>query len=126
MITRIISPPVRLVLLILAGWGCFGTAQAACTFNVGGVAADCPDVKVNLIGIDPRFEGPMVMLVDVGGSPAWTGPRQFYLSAELGNAGLATLLTAVALDQAVFVRIADPNAAETSLISIIFLSAPTT
>ena len=65
----------------------------------------------------------MVQLEDVGGSPAWTGVRQFYLSAILGNGGLATMLTAFSLGENVFGRnagTADPG----SLITIILVYAP--
>jgi len=101
-------------MLALAGWAMFGPAAQA--------DVDVPAGRVTLIGIDPRFEGPMVMLEDTTGA-LWTGSQQYYLSAQLGNAGLATLLTAVALGQNVFVRIAG-TAEPGSLITIIFLSAP--
>jgi len=65
----------------------------------------------------------MVQLEDVGGSPAWAGVRQSYLSAILGNGGLATMLTAFSLGENVFVRIAGTGQ-EGSLITIIFVNAP--
>jgi len=65
--------------------------------------------------------GYMVKLVDQAGSPAWSGGRQFYLSSNLGNTGVATLLTAYSLGKTVWVRIA--GAAEAgSLITIIYIN----
>lgn len=83
--------------------------------------------KIERLGPDPRFEstssGYMVQLSDVGGSPAWQGVRQFYLSSELGSTGIATLLTAFSLNETVWVRIAG-TAEAGSLITIIFVNAP--
>ena len=117
---------ISVAVLALASCGWYATAQAECITTGDGLSCDLYTARVEQIGIDPRFEGPMVKLVDEGANPAWTIPRQFYLSSTLGNAGLATLLTAISLGQTVFVRIADPVATEQSLVSIIFLNAPTT
>jgi hypothetical protein len=72
------------------------------------------------VGIDPRFDGPMVQLDDQSDG-AWTGTRQFYLSSTLGNQGLAVLLTAYSLGETVFVRIAG-DGSPGSLITIIFVN----
>ena len=79
--------------------------------------------KIVRLGIDPRFEGPMVQLEDVGSSPQWSGVRQYYLSSTLGNGGLATMLTAFSLGESVFVRIVG-DGSEGSLVTIIFVNAP--
>ena len=79
--------------------------------------AVCSIVK---IGIDPRFEGPPVQLDDQS-DVNWTGSRQFYLSDDLGDQGLAVLLTAYALGETVWVRIAG-DASAGSLIKIIFVN----
>ena len=105
--------------VMILGLFCFvGTAQAT----------DVAVAKIERIGPDPRFislasSGVMVQLSDTSANPAWPGVRQFYLSAELGNTGVATLLTAFSLGENVWVRIAG-NAESGSLIEIIFVNAP--
>ncbi len=86
-------------------------------------ATDIKNARIYKTGISPAFPGPMVQLIDESPNPVWSGPRQFYLSADLGDAGYATLLTAFALGQNVWVRIAD-DAAPASLVLIIFVNAP--
>ena len=81
---------------------------------------DVPICSIGRIGVDPRFEGPPVQLDDLSDSK-WTGARQFYLSSELGNQGLAVLLTAYSLGETVWVRIAG-DASKGSLIKIIFVN----
>ncbi len=115
MIRTKLSYMVRLVLIVAAGWAILSPAAHA--------DVDVFTAKIIRVGIDPRFEGPMVQLEDVGGSPAWTGVRQFYLSSILGNGGLATMLTAFSLGENVFVRIAG-TAESGSLVTIIFVNAP--
>ena len=83
-------------------------------------ALDVADCTIARIGIDPRFEGPPVQLIDNSGAN-WTGARQFYLSSTLGNQGLATLLTAYSLTKTVWVRIAGDGSAG-SLIEILFIN----
>jgi len=107
------------VIMILALMCFAGTAQAS---------VDVAFAKIERIGPDPRFadtvsSGFMVQLSDTATSPAWAGVRQFYLSAELGNTGVATLLTAFSLGEFVWVRIGGA-AEDGSLISIIFVNSP--
>ena len=115
MIRTKISYIVRLMVMVAAGWAVLAPAANA--------DVDVFSAKIERLGPDPRFEGPMVQLTDVGSSPAWTGVRQFYLSSTLGNAGLATMLTAFSLGETVFVRIAG-TAESGSLVTIIFVNAP--
>ncbi len=110
-----ISYMVRLIVMVAAGWAFLTPAANA--------DVDVFTAKIIRVGIDPRFEGPMVQLEDVGASPVWTGVRQFYLSEILGNGGLATMLTAFSLGENVFVRIAG-TAEPGSLVTIIFVNAP--
>ena len=115
MIRTKISYMVRLVLMVAAGWAVLSPAANA--------DIDVLSASIVKIGIDPRFEGPMVQLIDEAASPQWTGVRQFYLSSTLGNGGLAAMLTAFSLGENVFVRIAgtgQPGA----LVTIIFVNAP--
>ena len=108
------------VVIMVFGLMCFaGTAQAS---------VDVAVAKIERIGPDPRCanevsSGVMVQLTDTSANPAWPGVRQFYLSAALGNTGVATLLTAFSLGETVWVRIGG-SAESGSLISIIFVNAP--
>ena len=120
MISKKISYMARLMVLVLAGTVCFSAAAHA--------SISVPFAKIERIGPDPRFSttassGFMVQLTDEGISPQWSGIRQFYLSAALGNAGVATLLTAFSLGETVWVRIAGTGESG-SLITIIFVNAP--
>lgn len=54
---------------------------------------------------------------------AWPGQRFFILSSNLGNKGLATFLTAMALEKTVYVRIEDPQYTAGSLISIVYANS---
>ena len=115
MIRTKLSYMVRLVLMVLAGWAMLTPAANA--------DVDVVSASIVKVGIDPRFEGPMVQLIDHAASPRWTGVRQFYLSGTLGNGGLAAMLTAFSLGENVFVRIAG-TAEVGSLVTIIFVNAP--
>lgn len=83
-------------------------------------ALDVSSCSIARIGIDPRFDGPMVQLIDDSGVN-WTGNRQFYLSSSLGNQGLATMLTAYSMGKTLWVRLAGDGSAG-SLITIIFIN----
>ena len=81
---------------------------------------DVANCIITKIGTDPRFEGPPVQLDDTSDFN-WTGNRQFYLSSDLGNQGLAVLLTAYSMGESVWVRIAG-DASSGSLIKVIFVN----
>ena len=118
MIGKKMSRALKLMALILSAWILLSPVAHA---------LDVETAAVRLVGIDPRVQpgaGAMVMLEDLGPNPAWVSQRQFYLSPALGNAGLATILTAISLGQTVWVRIAGTGESG-SLIEIIFLNAPT-
>ena len=115
MIGKKLTHAIRLSVLVFASCFLFSPAAHA--------DVDVFSAQIMRLGIDPRFEGPMVQLTDTGATPAWTGVRQFYLSTTLGNSGLATMLTAFSLGETVFVRIAG-NADPGSLVTIIFVNAP--
>ena len=115
MIRTKISHIVRLMVMVAAGWAVLAPAANA--------DIDVNSANIVRVGIDPRFEGPMVQLVDEAANPQWTGVRQFYLSSVLGNGGLATMLTAFSLGENVFVRIAGTGQSG-SLVTIIFVNAP--
>lgn len=117
MIRKNISLLAVVMIFGLAGFA--GTAEAS---------VDVRFAKVERIGPDPRLvtelnSGYMVQLTDTSANPAWPGVRQFYLAADLGNTGVATLLTAFSLGETVWVRI-DGNAEVGQRIRIIFVNAP--
>jgi hypothetical protein len=87
---------------------------------MAGADVDVPVCSIVKIGADPRFEGPPVQLDDQS-DQNWTGYRQFYLSSDLGNQGLAVLLTAYSMGETVWVRIAG-DAGPGSLIKVIFVN----
>ncbi|MDH4056841.1 MAG: hypothetical protein OEV58_15870 [Gammaproteobacteria bacterium] len=109
---------LRLAQQAMLGLMCFG-----CFMPLASADVDVLTAQIVRVGIDPRFEGPMVQLTDLAAQPKWAGVRQFYLSSILGNDGLATLLTALSLNQPVFVRISG-TAQPGSLITIIFVNNP--
>jgi len=110
---------LRFATLGLAGWALFSAAAQA--------DIDLVKAKIIRVGPDPRATPTpiMVQLEDHSDTPQFTGMRQYYLSTALGNAGLATMLTALSLGQNVFVRVAGTGQ-DGSLITIIFLNAPGT
>ena len=109
---------LRLAQQAMLGLMCFG-----CFMPLASADVDVLTAQIVRVGIDPRFEGPMVQLRDLDPQPKWGGVRQFYLSQALGSGGLATLLTALSLNQPVFVRIAG-TAQNGSLVIIIFATNP--
>ena len=64
------------------------------------------------------------MQLDDQSDHKWTGTRQFYLSSDLGNQGLAVLLTAYSLGETVRVKIAR-DGSPGSLILTIFINGST-
>ena len=93
--------------------------------------ADCSSAQVMMIGTNPGAggvgsSGIKVSLKNLSGHTVGTDwlintNRMFFLTTDLGDQGLATLLTAMSLNKPVWVRIAG-NAEPASLISIIYLS----
>jgi hypothetical protein len=90
------------------------------TLPVAANALDVASCTIAKIGVDPRFEGAPVQLVDTSGVN-WTGNRQFYLSSSLGNQGLAVLLTAYSMGKTVWVRAAG-DGSPGSLLTVIFVN----
>jgi len=95
------------------------------------MAADCSKAEVYMIGANPGSGGTgsagiKVALINRSGATVgtdWTNnsKRMFYLTQDLGDQGLATLLTAMSLNKPVWVRIVG-DAPVNSLISIVYLS----
>ncbi len=94
-------------------------------------SADCSSAQVTMVGAAPGLggagsSGVKVMLKNMTGHTVGTDwangtVRMFFLTTDLGDQGLATLLTAMSLNKNVWVRIAG-NAEPASLISIVYLS----
>lgn len=71
------------------------------------LAADVASAKITRVGTNPATgpaSGYFVALDDLASPGAWTGSQAFYLSTDLGDSGLATLLTAYSLGKTVWVR----------------------
>ena len=92
---------------------------------------DCSSAEIMMIGSAPGYggagsDGIKVSLKNKSGHTVGTDwnnntERMFFLTDDLGDRGLAILLTAMSLDKPVWVRIAG-NAEVNSLISVIFLN----
>ncbi|MGV7224602.1 MAG: hypothetical protein ACQ9MH_24190 [Nitrospinales bacterium] len=90
---------------------------------------DVPNCKIKMIGSDHRFNGTPPVFLDDPTDTFFTGAPQFFLHPDLGNQGLAILLTAFSMGSKVWVRIEDnpndPTSVAGSLISIVYVqSAP--
>ena len=86
---------------------------------------DVANARIDRIGLynPDATRGAMVQLTDLASTPAWTGSRQFFLSqAVLGDEGLAMMLTAFAMGQPIWVRIAG-TAQPLSLVTVIYVNA---
>ncbi len=91
-------------------------------------ASDHSSCVINKIGVHPGVENESISR---SGYPifltcsdiAGTSPIMFYLSYDMGEAGLATALTAMALEQSVWARTTSDTAG--GLVTILYLNAPT-
>ena len=91
--------------------------------GIANATVDVSSAQIVKTGYYPGAAGSgfVIQLVDKSASPAWSGPRQFYLSTDLGNEGYAIILTAYSMGKTVWVRIGG-NAEPGSLISIIYIN----
>jgi hypothetical protein len=72
-------------------------------------AADCAFATIKRVGSNPTSSiaagaSPYVVTLDCSDDTKWSGNVAFYLSADLGDSGLATLLTAYSLGKTIWVR----------------------
>ena len=71
-------------------------------------AADCASGTIKRLGANPATgtsgASPYMVQIDCANDATWLGTLQLYLSEDLGEAGLATLLTAYSLGKTVWVR----------------------
>jgi hypothetical protein len=87
-------------------------------------AADCASATIKKVGNNPvsakSGASPYVVSLDCSTDATWPGSRIFYLSADLGESGLATLLTASSLGKTVWVRTLGVTAG--SIVTIIYMN----
>jgi hypothetical protein len=95
-------------------------------------AVDCGQAEVAMVGPAPGTGGTgssgyKIKLINRTGAAVgdWApdGSRMFYLHEDLGDAGLATALTAIATDYDLWVRIPGDGSVN-SLITIMYLNKP--
>ena len=70
-------------------------------------AADCASGTIKRLGANPggvSGASPFMVQIDCANDATWPGTLQLYLSEDLGEPGLATLLTAYSLGKTVWVR----------------------
>ncbi len=71
-------------------------------------AADCASATIERVGSNPvtgsAGASPYMVQLDCSADSVWPGTLTLYLSSDLGESGLATLLTAYSLGKTVWVR----------------------
>jgi hypothetical protein len=89
------------------------------------------NITVVKVGTDPLYgggSGHLLRVTNTSGSAVGTWgtnvTRNFYLSTECGDAGLATALTALALGTKIYIEIIGSDASSGSLVGVIQVSAP--
>jgi len=84
-----------------------------------------PNCKITMIGSDHRFNDTPPVFLDDPSDAFFQGTPQFFIHPDLGNQGLAILLTAFSMGLPVWVQIEDnpddPTKVSGSLISIIYV-----
>lgn len=87
-------------------------------------AADCGDATIVKVGTNPvsgsSGASPYMVQLDCANDTVWSGVLTLYLSQDLGDSGLATLLSAYSMGKSVWVRTlgTDPG----SIITIIYVN----
>jgi hypothetical protein len=87
-------------------------------------AADCASATIKRLGTNPvtgsTGASPYMVQLDCSADTIWPGTLTLYLSEDLGDSGLATLLTAYSLGKTVWVRTLGVTAG--SIISVIYIN----
>ena len=87
-------------------------------------AADCASATIKKVGNNPvsgaSGASPYMVQLDCSNDATWRGTLTLYLSADLGESGLATLLTAYSLGKTVWVRTLGVTAG--SIVTIIYMN----
>ena len=91
-----------------------------CTSNI--YAADCSSATITRLGNNPASSvaSPFMVQLDCADDAIWPGTLTLYLSNDLGEAGLATLLTAYSLGKTVWAR--TQGTVPGSIVSIIYIN----
>lgn len=87
-------------------------------------ALDCSEATVVQVGSDPAIANQTrsshVVTLDCHNDTKWAGNVQFFLTPELGDSGLAVLLTAKSLGKSVLARVSSKTPG--SLVTIVYLN----
>ena len=98
-----------------------GTIGGACAGDLSG----CTIEKVGAypgLSNEPLGRSGFPVFLSYPSWPEASRTRMFYLSYDLGQAGLATILTAMSLEKTVWVRISTPDNSAGGIISIIYVN----
>ena len=106
--------------LICALVGCF---LSICIISPA-LAADCSSATIKRIGSNPvsgaTGASTFMVQLDCADDTTWPGTLTLYLSSDLGDSGLATLLTAYSLGKTVWVR--SLGITPGSIVSVIYIN----
>lgn len=76
------------------------------------------------IGFNPSFDNATtsggVIQLDCNDDTKWSGTVQFYMTANLGDQGLATILTAFAMSKPIWARTSGPASGD--LLQIVYVN----
>lgn len=96
--------------------------------TVASAVVNCAKVSVVRIGFypgvtvqNPNASGAIVQLKDLVGTCWSGGTRQFYLSSDLGNPGLATLLAGYSMDKTFWAQVGG-TAQTGSLVLVLYIN----
>jgi len=88
------------------------------------IAADCASATIKKIGVNPTWTGSgasnYFVRLDCSDDTKWAGVVSFYLSEDLGDSGLATMLTAYSLEKTLWIRTA--GIATGSLVTVLYMN----
>ena len=108
--------------LILAGVVALGIL-----FTGNAFAADLDGAIIKRIGVNPDVAGATTsqnIIFVTHASVTGGNALQCVLSSELGDAGLATALTAMSLGQPVWLRVGSVDSTKVTTATILYLNAP--
>jgi hypothetical protein len=110
--------------------GIIGLAAFAALTVAGtaGAVVDCPVATITKVGILPDKEttttSKYMVRATCSDTTKWPDDRSFMLSSDIGDSGYATLLTAMSLNQPIFLRVEGPApAAWWGLSTLLYLNA---
>ncbi|WP_319549703.1 hypothetical protein [Desulfogranum marinum] len=86
-------------------------------------AVDCARATIKKVGTNPTLNtgaSPYMVQLSCSKESAWEGISTFYLSTDLGDSGLATLLTAYSMNKTLWVRALGSKSG--SIITVIYMN----